>query len=223
MLWTRLDGRGKTVGRQVAAEEVKKVCAELARHAEFIEISQRIAAANERICVARPAADTLPPSVPEGEKGLRSRRAAWSAEIGRLAGEAARGLAPGGASLAAAEAVIREGVLRLGGGILGELLSADPGYRGPAVASGNGHEAVHALRGDEPRLAEAPGLAGGGLRDAIDSTACSTRVLSDIEHIIASQLSLTAPFGRRRESALPPTSLGARAPTPMLVDQGGRS
>jgi hypothetical protein len=38
--------------------------------------------------------------------------------------------------------VIREGVLRLGGGILGELLSADTGYRGPAVACGNGHEAV---------------------------------------------------------------------------------
>jgi hypothetical protein len=38
--------------------------------------------------------------------------------------------------------VIREGVLRLGGGILGELLSADPGYRGHAVACGNGHEAV---------------------------------------------------------------------------------
>jgi hypothetical protein len=37
--------------------------------------------------------------------------------------------------------VIREGVLRLGGGILGDLLSADPGYRGPRVACGNGHEA----------------------------------------------------------------------------------
>jgi hypothetical protein len=37
--------------------------------------------------------------------------------------------------------VVREGVLRLGGGILGELLSADPGYRGPRVACGNGHEA----------------------------------------------------------------------------------
>jgi hypothetical protein len=33
-------------------------------------------------------------------------------------------------------------VLRLGGGILGELLSADPGYRGPRVACGNGHEAA---------------------------------------------------------------------------------
>jgi hypothetical protein len=32
-------------------------------------------------------------------------------------------------------------MLRLGCGILGELLSADPGYRGPRVACGNGHEA----------------------------------------------------------------------------------
>ena len=37
--------------------------------------------------------------------------------------------------------MIREGVLRLGGGILGELLSAGAGYRGPLVACGNGHEA----------------------------------------------------------------------------------
>jgi hypothetical protein len=43
--------------------------------------------------------------------------------------------------LRAAEAVIREGVLRLGGAVLGDLLSADPGYRGPRVACGNGHEA----------------------------------------------------------------------------------
>ncbi len=34
------------------------------------------------------------------------------------------------------------GVLRLGGKVLGELLSADPGYRGSRVACGNGHEAV---------------------------------------------------------------------------------
>jgi hypothetical protein len=47
-----------------------------------------------------------------------------------------------GAGLAAAEAVVREGMLRLGGKVLGELLSADPGYRGPVVACGNGHEAV---------------------------------------------------------------------------------
>jgi hypothetical protein len=33
-------------------------------------------------------------------------------------------------------------MLRLGGTVLGELLSADPGYRGPRVACGNGHEAA---------------------------------------------------------------------------------
>ena len=37
--------------------------------------------------------------------------------------------------------MIRAGLLKLGGGVLGELLSADPGYRGPRVPCGNGHEA----------------------------------------------------------------------------------
>jgi len=43
--------------------------------------------------------------------------------------------------LQAAEAVIRAGMLRLGGGVLGVLLSADPGYRGPRVPCGRGHQA----------------------------------------------------------------------------------
>jgi hypothetical protein len=38
--------------------------------------------------------------------------------------------------------VIRAGMLKLGCGMLGELLSADRGHRGPAVPCGNGHEAV---------------------------------------------------------------------------------
>ena len=42
----------------------------------------------------------------------------------------------------AAETVIRAGMLKLGCGMLGELLSADRGHRGPAVPCGNGHEAV---------------------------------------------------------------------------------
>jgi hypothetical protein len=79
MLWTRSGGGGgKTVGRQLAEEEVGKVRAELARHAEFTEISRRIAEVNERICEARPVAGPHSPSVvPEGEKGgspPRSRR-----------------------------------------------------------------------------------------------------------------------------------------------------
>ena len=38
--------------------------------------------------------------------------------------------------------VIRAGMLKLGCGVLGELLSADRGHRGPAVPCGNGHEAA---------------------------------------------------------------------------------
>jgi hypothetical protein len=45
------------------------------------------------------------------------------------------------AGLEAAEAVIRAGMLKLGGGMLGQLLAADPGHRGPRVGCGQGHEA----------------------------------------------------------------------------------
>jgi hypothetical protein len=44
----------------------------------------------------------------------------------------------------AAERVIRAGLLRLGGAMLGEVLSADRGHRGPRVPCGNGHEACFA-------------------------------------------------------------------------------
>ncbi len=37
--------------------------------------------------------------------------------------------------------MIRAGMLQLGGGMLGELLAADPGYRGRRVPCGRGHEA----------------------------------------------------------------------------------
>jgi hypothetical protein len=37
--------------------------------------------------------------------------------------------------------VIRAGMLKLGGSMLGELLAADPGHRGPRVPCGRGHEA----------------------------------------------------------------------------------
>jgi hypothetical protein len=40
-----------------------------------------------------------------------------------------------------AEQVLRAGLLKLGAGMLGQLLAADPGYRGPRVPCGNGHEA----------------------------------------------------------------------------------
>ena len=64
-----------------------------------------------------------------------------SAELTRLTAEAARALGCEN-GLGAAEAVLREGLLSLGGSMLGRLLSADPGYRGPRVPCGNGHQAV---------------------------------------------------------------------------------
>ena len=64
-----------------------------------------------------------------------------SAEIGRLAAEAARSLGCGDAGLEAAGAVIRAGMLKLGCGVLGELLATGPGYRGPRADCPNGHEA----------------------------------------------------------------------------------
>ena len=63
-----------------------------------------------------------------------------AAEIGRLAAEAARSLGCE-AGLEAAETVIRAGLLKLGGGMLEQLLAADPGHRGPRVPCGNGHQA----------------------------------------------------------------------------------
>ena len=44
--------------------------------------------------------------------------------------------------MGAAEAVIRAGLLRLGGTMPGELLGAGNGYRGPRVPCGQGHEAT---------------------------------------------------------------------------------
>jgi Family of unknown function (DUF6788) len=73
-LWTRSAGARKTVGRQLAAAEVGKVRAEVARHGEFTAISEQIAQVNEKICEARPVAATGTPPVPEGERGGSGRR-----------------------------------------------------------------------------------------------------------------------------------------------------
>ena len=50
----------------------------------------------------------------------------------------------GDGGMEAAEQVIRAGLLRLGGSMLGEALSADRGHRGPRVPCGQGHQAVFA-------------------------------------------------------------------------------
>lgn len=71
-LWTRtVAGRG-TKGRQLVADEVDKVRAELANYHRFAAVSERIVAVSEAICEARPpgAADTvLPAADTEAEKG----------------------------------------------------------------------------------------------------------------------------------------------------------
>jgi uncharacterized protein DUF6788 len=73
-LWTRSAGRRKTVGRQLAAAEVEKVRAEVARHGEFAAISEQIAAVNEKICEVRPATGADALGLPEGKKGGSSWR-----------------------------------------------------------------------------------------------------------------------------------------------------
>jgi hypothetical protein len=75
-LWTRtVAGRG-TKGRQLSAEEVDKVRAELANYQRFAAVSEQIVAVNEEICEARPpnTAATAPPAATGEEKrGSASR------------------------------------------------------------------------------------------------------------------------------------------------------
>jgi hypothetical protein len=75
-LWTRtVAGRG-TRGRQLAAGEVEKVRAELARYQEFAALSEQIVEVNEAICEARPAALAAGRQAlaAEGQKGGSVRR-----------------------------------------------------------------------------------------------------------------------------------------------------
>jgi hypothetical protein len=65
-----------------------------------------------------------------------------------LAAAAAASLA-GGAGLEAAERAIRAGLIRLGAGMLEDLLATDPGYRGPRTGCGAGHQADFASRRDK--------------------------------------------------------------------------
>ena len=140
-LWTRSEGRRKRIGPQLAAAEVEKVRREIARHAEFAATVEQIAEVNEKICEARPRQPGCALGAGGRKGGLFEALAREkSAEIGRLAAEAARALGCG-AGLQAAETVIRAGMLQAGCGILGQLLAADPGFRGTRVRCGNGHEA----------------------------------------------------------------------------------
>jgi hypothetical protein len=144
-LWTRsADGRTRT--RQVTAADLDKVRREVAAYKQFVAVSEQIVQVNEAICLARPASPAGPPVQAGRDRDeqlgplITALREEMSAEIARLAAEAARSLGCG-AGMEAAEAVIRAGMLKLGGGMLGKLLAADPGYRGPRIDCDAGHQA----------------------------------------------------------------------------------
>lgn len=69
LLWTRTVRGARTRGRQLAAGEVDKVRAELARYAEFAAVAEQIVEVNEAICEARPVRPQAERSGPEAEKG----------------------------------------------------------------------------------------------------------------------------------------------------------
>ena len=75
-LWTRtVAGRG-TKGRQLSADEVDKVRAELANYHRFAEMSEQIVQVNEAICEARPpnpAATATPAATGDEKRGSASR------------------------------------------------------------------------------------------------------------------------------------------------------
>ena len=108
---------------------------------------------NEAICDARPplsAARKDGPSTRQGQRGGSADRLAAeaAAEVTALAAVAAASLA-GGAGLEGAERAIRAGLIRLGAGMLEDLLASDPGYRGPRTGCGAGHQADFASRRDK--------------------------------------------------------------------------
>jgi hypothetical protein len=74
-LWTRSVG-GKTRTRQLAAAELEKVRAELAKYKEFTALSEQIVEVSEAICEARPVTPSAeqPPAGRAGEKGGSARR-----------------------------------------------------------------------------------------------------------------------------------------------------
>jgi hypothetical protein len=69
-LWTRtVAGRG-TIGRQLRAEELGKVRAELENYQQFAALAEEIAEVSEAICEARPVpAHAGQAPDPEGQKG----------------------------------------------------------------------------------------------------------------------------------------------------------
>lgn len=76
-LWTRtVPGRG-TIGRQLHAEELGKVRAELENYQQFAALAEQIAEVSEAICEARPVPAGAPGQAP-GPEGQKKGSAARS-------------------------------------------------------------------------------------------------------------------------------------------------
>jgi len=146
---TRSEG-GKTVARHLRpGPELDKIRREVGEYERFRSLVGQVTEVNEAICEARPASPAGPGDQAgqdgDGQLGplIAALREEMSAEIGNLARVAARSVGAG-AGMEAAETAIRAGMLKLGGSLLGKLLAADPGHRGPRVPCGQGHLAEFA-------------------------------------------------------------------------------
>ena len=131
-------GRADADGAPEAGAGAGQGPREIAEYQRFRDLAGQVAEVNEEICRLRPVLPGedggRPSRAGRGKRGLRAALAREkAAELGRLAAEAARALGCGDAGAGGGRAVLRAGLLRLGAGMLGELLSADRGYRGPRV------------------------------------------------------------------------------------------
>ena len=116
--------------RQLAAEDPDTASALASRPGGADAIAAL--ARNHRPAIPGDDADASPPE-PGGEKGLRAALAQEkAAELGRLIGEAARILGCCDTGMEAAGVVLRAGLLRLGGSMLGEVLPRLPATAGLA-------------------------------------------------------------------------------------------
>jgi hypothetical protein len=94
---------------------------------------------------ARPARQAWTSPRRPGRDGGRKRglydqvAAEFAAEVDRLAELATRSLGSPGEGLAAVELAIRTAMTQLGASLLGRLLAADTGHRGPRIDCGAGH------------------------------------------------------------------------------------
>ena len=121
---------------------------EVAEYERFRDLVGQVTEVNEAICAGPPGragrrGRGCPFRDGRGKGGLRDALAQeQAAELGRLAAEAARALGCGDAGLEAAEQVIRAGLLRLGGGMLGSCWPPTAATGDRACPCGQGHEAV---------------------------------------------------------------------------------